>query len=294
MFKNRFFTIGIFAAVCVLTSVLTVFGSFVVDAVSNFGKDEKEVVPASYPRLAQNLQNDLNGALSPEFPFNFESAGNPFADKTGVSLAVGDKQNTPVGNNTGGLMPIPVQAKNSFPNGNQMPIPVQSFGNNPNMTNMPNPVMTPQPVPTVPAVDSKALLAERNRQIRQGIEVGDLSAIYSIDDVRPIGMIGSGDRNRVWLYSPSTKQTFSVRKGTRFRDGVIESVNKEGVEFRRDNGTVANSRWMKNSEKSNADADAPILRVEPTVSVPQNVLNLPVYVPTQPQQSRVNRKSKRN
>ena len=289
MFRNRFFTIAIFVAVCLLTSVLTVFGSFIVDAVSSYGKDKTEVAPASYPHLAQNLQNDLNSALSPQFSFNFDTADNPFADKTGVSLAVNEKQNMPVGNN-GQIQPT-VLPKGAFPTSTQV-VPVQTFGNNqvmPNNTNVPQPV-----VPTLPVSDSKTLLAERNRQIRQGLEVGDLSAIYSIEDVRPIGMIGSGDKNRVWLYSPSTKQTFSVRKGTHFRDGTIETVNKEGVEFRRNDGTTANTRWMKNSEKSKDDADAPILRVEPTTQAAQyQPQTLPNNFPTQPT-VRVRSKSKRN
>jgi hypothetical protein len=290
LFKNRFFTIGILVAVCVLTSVATVFGAFIMDAVSSYGKDKTEVAPASYPHLSENLQNQLNLALSPEFPFDFETAGNPFADKTGVSLAVGDNKSLlPVGNN--GQTQLGQIPRTVLPNGSQV-MPLQNF-NQPTQptitikgTNI-NPFDTVLPVENT--VDSKQLLQERNRQIRQGLEVGDLSGIYSINDVRPIGMIGSGDKNRVWLYSPKTKQRFSVRKGTRFRDGTIEGVTKEGVDFRRNDGTVANSRWMKNSELSkDNDADAPLLRVEQSPQNPVQTLQpLPNTLPTPTQTVRV-------
>lgn len=290
MFKNRYLTIGIFAGLLVITSLVVTFGGFVVEAVSSYAKDKQEVAPANYPHLAQNLQNDLNVAMSPEFPFDFDSAGNPFADKTGLSIDAAK------GNAVSSNIGLPMSGKNPSSTGGSPVMPIQQIGGVIGSMPVPTPAAGPPPAAVVSSVDSGALLQERNRQIRQGKDVGDVAAIYSVDEVRPIGIIGTGDRNRIWLYSPSTKQTFTVRRGSRLHDGTIESVGSEGVEFRRDNGTVAFSRWMKNSQKSPAgeNADAPLLRVEPSappVIQPAESASLPPFVSPAPvRRRRSNRK----
>ncbi len=296
-FNHRFLTIGLFVAACILTSFAVVFGFFLVEAVGFYGTRQPAVAPANFPHLSQDLRNNLNGALSPEFPFNFETVGNPFADKTGVSGKTTFERGST-------LVPpsAPVStAKNGFQNISPL-MPVKMGGTNSGFLPPPNPInmnssSVPQPV-VISRSDPKELLAERNRQLRQGKEVGDVASIYSVDDVRPIGVVGSGTRNRVLLYAPSTGQTFSVGRGTRFRDGSIEAFDNEGAQFRRLDGSIVNNRWMKTSEKSplREDADAPFLRVpdEQTVQTPIPT-PLPQIQPTQDSRRRnPRRKSKRS
>ena len=261
MFKNRLLTLCVFLGVCVGTIGATVIGALIYDLVGSSGKQNAEVAPAPFPRLAQNLQNYLNTALSPEFPFNFDMTGNPFADASGVNLEAKKTENLPLGK----TLPTPTQLPKivSSTPANNIPLATQMFGNQ----NQPNGTVTPLPTPTpTPAIDSNTLLAERNRRLRQGEDVGDLSLIYSIDDVKPIGVIGSGKQNRIWLYSPTTKKTFSVAKGTRFRDGSIEGITADGVEFRREDGKSLAVRWSKEGYKAD-EADSPILRVSPKKGV---------------------------
>lgn len=261
MFKNRLLNICIFLGVIVGTVAITAIGALILDLVVSSGTQNANVTPAGFPRLSQNLQNELNTAMSPEFPFNFDMTGNPFADASGVNLEAKKPENLPLGKTLPTLAQLPKIVSNTP--ANNIPLATQIFGNQnqPNVTVMPTPIPTP-----TPAIDSNALLAERNRRLRQGEDVGDLSLIYSIDDVKPIGVIGSGKQNRIWLYSPSTKKTFSVAKGTRFRDGSIEGITADGVEFRREDGKSLAVRWSKEGYKAD-EADSPILRVSPKKGV---------------------------
>lgn len=255
MFKNRLLTVCIFLGVCVVTIVTTVIGALIFDLLSGSNKAEAEVVPASFPRLAQNLQGELNTAMSPEFPFNFDMTGNPFKDASGVSFEAKNTENSPLGKKDNPLT-LPPKIVNKTPS-NSTPLSVQMFGNQ----NQPNNGLAPLPTPIpTPGPDANALLADRNRKIRQGEEVGDLPMIYSVEDVKPIGIIGSGNKNRIWLYSPTTKQTFSVAKGTRFRDGAVEGVNSDGVVFKREDGKEISVRWSKEGYKGD-DPNSPFLRV---------------------------------
>lgn len=256
-------------------AVLTFAGAAVYGAIARYGEPERQMPPADFPRLAENLQAELNKSFYPEFAFAFDKVGNPFADKSNVSSAV----TAPTAAPNQIILPA-----GGSPSSAQLPVP-RPFGNTPPPAGFNQSAGSPPtsvntqiipagnrtaPVGTAPApsaapfsTDSKKLLAERNRLIRQGAAVGDLSAIYSIADVRPIGIIGTGNKNKIWLYAPSTKQTFSVRQNTRFADGIIEAVTDEGVTFRYDNGTVETVRWMRNSDKEKNSPDAPFLRVVP-------------------------------
>lgn len=264
--KNYYYILGICLA-CAMASVLMVaVGGFALSAFGSFGKTEMAVAPAPFPRLTDGLQAQLNTALVPEFPFAFQADGNPFADKSGVSgVSLAGKQSNPtpvlrdvVGNsniNASGVKP-PVLA--------QMPPFANPFGEQP---------APPAPMPNLvpvkpPVIDTKELVAERQRQIKLGQSAPSLSSVYGIDDVKPYGIVGSGSSNRVKLYSAATGARFSVARGARFRDGTIESISNEGVTFRRDGGDTVVSRWVKNTGDKTDKADAPIIRVEPN-RVPQ-------------------------
>lgn len=273
MFYKRFFVAGLAMAATFATLLLTVIAGMTLSAAASFSKTEAPAPPPPIPRLATNLRGELNTALSPEFAFNFDTAGNPFDDKTGVSLATRGNKNTAASANQNLNFPdstgssTPPKISSSVPTNR---ISVQPFpvGISPPQTGQPTGAVMPieRNLPTTAAIDTNQLVRERQRQIRLGEkDVPDLPSLYSIDEVRPYGVVGSGTINRVKLYSPTTGQRFSVVKGTRFRDGSIESIGDEGVSFRRLSGELVFSRWAKNKDKSYQDgkvsADAPVLRV---------------------------------
>ena len=55
--NNRFLTLVVLTIVVMGSSVLTVAGTLIADFIATYGAKEKITVPATYPRLAQNLQN---------------------------------------------------------------------------------------------------------------------------------------------------------------------------------------------------------------------------------------------
>jgi len=259
MLNNRFLIALLFTGVASGTILLTAIVGFALSTVGSYGVKPAPVSPAPIPRLSENLRGELNSAMAPEFPFNFDTVGNPFADTSGVSLAV--NREVPVSGTTvtGGnpapatLNPFP---KDGFPKTAPMPTPNYPSGNQ-----SPNPI-TVMPNNQLPV----ELLKERQRQAKLGKDVPTLASYYSIDELRPYGVVGSGTSNKVKLFAPATNSRFAVSRGTRFRDGTIESIGDEGVSFRRDNGEVVFNRWMKNKGRAaaggNNQANAPILRVE--------------------------------
>lgn len=274
--NNRFLLAALLAAVALGTMVLTVAGGLAVSAVGFFGASPKAAATAPLPSPPpENLRGELNSALAPELPFNFDAVGNPTADKSGVALAAGK---------TGGSLPsvavttapvnqlVPVNQSVSdsrvvrFPK-NTLLKPGEAMVAPPLD---PNGYPSPLPNSQLPLSGTSELLKERRRQIKLGQEVAPLASYYRIDELRPYGVVGSGNRNQVKLFAPATGTRFSVSGGTRFRDGTIEAIGDEGVSFRRDNGEVVFYRWMKNQGKKSEDspADAPLLRVERTANPP--------------------------
>ncbi|MCY7375269.1 MAG: hypothetical protein LH472_04775 [Pyrinomonadaceae bacterium] len=263
--KNYYYILGICLASALATVLMAAVGGFALSAFGSFGKTETAVTPAPFPRLTDGLQAQLNTALVPEFPFAFQADGNPFADKSGVSdVSLSGKQSNPtsvlrdvVGNsniNSSGVKPpvLPQMPPLSNPFGEQLAPPPP-----------PNLVPVKQP-----PIDTKELVAERQRQIKLGQPAPSLPSVYGIDEVKPYGIVGSGSNNRVKLYSAATGARFSVASGTRFRDGTIDSISNEGVTFRRNSGETVVSRWVKNTGDKTDQPDAPIMRVEPS-RVPQ-------------------------
>ena len=263
MFSHRYFGAALLAAVLTGSLLLTLLAGFVLSTAAGIGAEKPPVEPAPIPHLSDNLRGELNSAYAPEFPFNFDAASNPFADKSGVSVTAGSSAAAAAGSSA--LPPPPVAGGFSLrPNGAGIP---------PGLYPAPSPISgaggrLPQPPPLLSAEAAAPpvadLLKERQRSIKLGRNVAPLASFFSIDDLRPYGIVGSGDNNRVKLFAPSTKDRFSVARGTRFRDGTIISFSDESVSYRRDNGEVTLKRWMKNLQTAPSanQPDAPVIRLD--------------------------------
>lgn len=262
MFQNRFYIAALLGAVFIITILLTVSGGAAAAALASDGTDPAGALAAAQiPQLSTNLRNELNSALSPEFSFDFEAVGNPFADKSGVSLAVSQPSGA-VGGQPGRMTAYPKQGMMP-PAGFPANLPSHAAMGQPK-SGIPN-AMQPPPSSALPAVQTNTseLVKERQRDIKLGRPAPPLASLYAIDDLYPYGVVGSGSTNKVKLYNPETKMRFAVAKGTRFRDGTVESIGDEGVKFRRTGGETVFKRWMKKAQKSIGNQpDAPVLRVE--------------------------------
>ena len=221
--------IAIFGAAFVLTAAFGLTAA-VVRAYADKQIESETTDAAAIPQISASLQGEINGALSPEFPFNFESAENPFLDPTGVSLGTGKTaafvQTNPAALPVGTGRPIGTGIAPAAYYPNYQP---------------PNAVPSPTPNTSVrPQISGESLIKQRlerlNKLKKSGQSVPSLASAFTIDDIRPYGSIGSGDFNLVKLYSISTGTRFSVPNGTRFFDGKVVGMNTRGVFFERDSG----------------------------------------------------------
>lgn len=270
MLYKRYFVVGLMTAAILATILLTVIAGLGLSVAASFSKKEETVQPEPIPRLEASLRGELNSALAPEFAFSFDQSVNPFADKTGVSqLAGGNKTpsanqvfNLPLPNATVVSKVSPVIPPSRIPGANFSP------GVPPSIQPMPDlgvPINGQFPSRSA-EVDTDQLLRERQRQIKLGkTDVPTVHSLFSIDNIKPYGIVGSGTNNRVKFYATDGGggTRFAVGRNARFRDGTLESVEDEGVRFRRDNGETVLIRWEKNKSRDRANgADAPILRVD--------------------------------
>ncbi len=257
---NQFRIIALAIAVLVITPLLIIVGGASVGALSSFGNDKESAQPAPVPRLSQEMRSQLNTALAPEFPIQFDTAGNPFTDRTGVSA--GKNSGSPVvsENRVGEITGrFPGMVRNQS---GQIPPVIQNIGRSVNQ--LPGNSLSQlqiQNTPPVPVIKTEDLLRERKRDQRLGKKVEPSSSLYSIDELRPYGIVGTEQKNRVKLFAASTKDRFSVSRGTRFRDGVIEAISNEGVQFRKDNGQTVFVRWLKNTKSGDDDSTASLPRL---------------------------------
>lgn len=242
--------------VFVLTVGLTVIAGYLIEKLANSAAITLSIDP-SYPRLSEKLQQDLNSAHAPEMPFNLASAKNPFG-----YLPTWETQNSKDSSKENSKDSKMISSPAITPVTTPVVTPVSLAKADS------NPVVNPTPT-TVNQPDSRQLLLERQKQIKQGQQVKDLSSIYSIDEVRPIGIIGSGNKNKVWLYAPNTKQRFTVHQGASFRDGILEQIRDTGLLFRRSDGTIVQAQWVKNKELQ--DTYTPVLRAERPVLTSKNL-----------------------
>lgn len=86
----------------------------------------------------------------------------------------------------------------------------------------------------------------REEKMRSGQDGGPESAILSVDDLLPVGMVSGGSgETEVMLYSQALMQTFSFPIGTPFYDGWLAELRPEGVVFGQtnQNGMVYMKNW---------------------------------------------------
>lgn len=263
MFSSRYFGIILTAAVLIGSLVLTVFAGYVLSTVAGLSAETPPVEAAPIPHLSDNLRGDLNAAFTPEFPFDFDTASNPFADKSGVSLTVGNAGDTaPSDSSLPANFNRPPLSAGSYPSHSNVIPPVYPGANVPPSAVIPNGTLNNGFA--APPVNTADLVKERQHSIKLGKTVPPLASLYGIDELRPYGVVGSGNENRVKLFAPSTNDRFSVARGTRFRDGTIVSFGDESVSYRRDSGELVVKRWIKNLRTATGvnQPDAPLLRID--------------------------------
>lgn len=188
----------------------------------------KPVTAPAFPKLAPTLETELRDAFEPKLAPSV-SSGDPFVDHSNISAT-----GTPPSVNVKGGTLLP-------PDGS--------------LASRPLTVATPVPTPDI-AAQTRARLAARDADRRQGRTVRPLAFYLSYKDVLPLGIVGNSDRRDVLFFSLSTTQTFAAQPGTRFFDAQLVSVSDDGVVFR-DEGSVMHSIAWSRRPSSQPSASQP-------------------------------------
>lgn len=263
--------IGVFATVF----CLSVGSSLIFDKVSAYSDGKKlQPVPADYPRLSADLRSQLDGGgdLPVEAQtVGFDTANNPFSDRTNLANLAAAKNNQVNGSFNN---PVVAPGANVLPPMPNNPGGKTVFAQSPTVSAVPN---MPPNIPVGNSDETLNLYRQRQRDRLNGqTDNGKSSEIYSIDEVRPLGVTGRGDKREILFYSPTTKQTFTAPRGSRFRDGEMEDVNETGVSFRKTDRSQVTTKWARNAAGAKtADADTTDEAVIETNPNPHQVNPLP-------------------
>jgi hypothetical protein len=144
---------------------------------------------------------------------------NPFADQTGIS-----EKFDPAASSTQPASAVKTAANPAALNNPQRNLLQQNLAA--------RTVQPAQTVKTEPQMDTKTRLQIREERIRLGQDGGPEGAVYSIDDLLPVGVVGGGDgKDEVMFYSEAACRVVSFPVGTQFFDGWFDSLRPEGVVF---------------------------------------------------------------
>lgn len=163
--------------------------------------------PAETPRLEPTLRDSLLRALNPE-PVSFPaSPSNPFVDRAGVTREV---------------------------NANFSPVSLRSSETPPPPLTTPDSQTQTPPKSVPPLAERGRAWQQRVRDARAGGSVPpSITTVYTFSELEAVGR-GSG--GAAWLLIKPEERSFTARPGARFYDGVLVSVNDQGVTFRTDEG----------------------------------------------------------
>ena len=221
------------------TAVLLLITLFAVTAVTTFaarrllGRDfDNQPTPAellqarsdaidAIPQLPKDTEEKLSAALDPQLTPITAAFVDPLIDRFGVDPS--SKGNTPR------LSSLPVSA-------------------------------TPASLP--PATPDKlARLTQWQQALRNananGLPAPSITTAYLISEVSPAGRITTTKARSVWLYIDSEKRQIAANVGAKFYDGLLISIDPQGVVFRTATGQTKLIEWDRQDEFSTRPSTAP-------------------------------------
>ena len=261
-------TLGVFAVCFMLSFSVSAFADNAALYKSSGGANSP---PAAYPKLADNLRAQLYEDVI--IPFGFDQADNPFRDDATIkgapssssSITVSKVGNSEYGGNSPGIPKIPSSAmiNNTFP---------QSV----DQTRINAKTELISPANNDGSEDIVKDYSDNLFNLRS-----DGAELYTIESVRPIGIARKSsnkknvpDKRIIIFYSPLTGETFSAQPGTKFKDGFVQEISKDGVIFRNNTGEMVLVRWSegKLGGKDKVIQGAPKLDLSPIrQTVPSSV-----------------------
>jgi hypothetical protein len=107
-------------------------------------------------------------------------------------------------------------------------------------------------VPTTP--DKIARLSQWQQALRNananGLTAPSITTAYLLSEVSPAGRIITAEVQAAWLYIESEKRQIAATVGSKFYDGVLVSIDRQGVVFRSSTGQTKLMQWDRQEEFS--------------------------------------------
>lgn len=195
---------------------------------------------AAIPQLPKDTEEKLSAALDPQLTPITSTFVDPLIDRLGVDRG----------------------SKAIAPRVNSIPVPASA--------------------PSTP--EKTARLTQWQQALREananGLPAPSITTAYLLSEVTPAGRIITAKSQAAWLYIESEKRQIAVNVGARFYDGVLVSIDRQGVVFRSSTGQTKLMQWDRQDEFSARPTTAPLDRTQPKSTLETN--------PAQNQPSRPN------
>jgi len=220
-----------------ITSFLLLLAVFAVTAVATFGArrllrpnfdnqpSQAELLQArsdaiaAIPQLPKDTEEKLSAALDPQLAPITTAFVDPLIDRFGVDRS----------------------AKAIAPRLNSVPSSALSLS------------------PATP--DKIARLTQWQQAVRDAnanaLPAPSITTAYLISEVSPAGRIITTKTQSAWLYLDSEKRQIAVNVGAKFYDGVLVSIDPQGVVFRTSTGHTQFMQWDRLEEFSTRPTTAP-------------------------------------
>jgi hypothetical protein len=218
------------------TFLVILVGGLAMDILGNLTASQNaQAMMAEQPApivIDPKLESDLAKVLEVENEQNMADLKDPFLDRAGISR----NENTPSGGGGGGgggqtNGAKPTTTGGGGQSGNTKPATTtsQKSGGQSNSGNSQSGGTVQKPVEKE---DTITRILKWDEDIRLGRPVPPINEIIAIEDFLPVGVVSGGNgQDEILLYSQSADRTFSYTVGTRFYDGWLSGIQKDGAVF---------------------------------------------------------------
>ncbi len=248
-FKLISLFIGTFLAVFIGSTVIGAFTSLLENQVAEAELTNQPAVVVIDPKIESNLSK----VMSYDSASETVDIKDPFDDPSGLGNNGQTATNAGTTNQTNPTKSASVATTTLAKNN---PSKNQTVNTKPNsnvggvVINAKNDVVTE---------DTLTRILRREERLRLGQDGGSESAVFAIDDLLPVGMVGGGEgTDEVMFYSQSADRTFSFPVGTQFYDGWLTEIKSEGVVFSLNDQyrTMKLRSWVRSIKSKSAATSA--------------------------------------
>jgi hypothetical protein len=218
------------------TFLVILIGGLAMDILSSATSQNAQAVMQEQPApivIDPKLESDLAKVLEVENEQNMADLKDPFLDRDGISR---NENNLSGGSGGGGGGQTngakPTTAGSGGQSGNTKPATTTSQKSSGGQSN-PGGSQPSGAVPKgVEKQDTITRILKWDEDIRLGRPVPPINEIIAIEDFLPVGVVSGGNgQDEILLYSQSADRTFSYTVGTRFYDGWLSGIQKDGAVF---------------------------------------------------------------